>query len=180
MVLLAGTGFAQSEKPVEPPSVVEKLQDSNTTFRLSNLITKHKDELGKDTQVNVTTVNGVVLLTGAVESANAKNWIDNLANQHPDVRKVVNELRVEKLRNPLDIGKDKLLQISVKNRISNALKDLSPTVHVVTYRKTVYLMGVVSKETAEQAAEIAQNTKRAERVVTVFEMRTDESDEIQN
>ena len=174
MLLFALAGFAQTEKPVEPRGVTQKMEDSSITFRLSNLITKNKSELGPDTQVNVTTVNGVVLLTGAVENADAKEWVENLVNQHPHVRKVVNELRVEGIRNPLALGKDKILQISVKTRLSSELKKKSPTVHVVVYRKTVYLMGVVTEDIAEMAAKIAQNTKGSERVVTVFEFRTQE------
>ena len=166
------TSFAESEKPVEPRTLTKKVEDSAITFRLSNLITKNKSELGSDTQVNVTTVNGVVLLTGAVETAEAKQWVEDLSNEHPDVRKVVNELRVEKPRTPLAIGKDKVLQISVKHRISAQLKDKSPKVHVVVYRKTVYLMGVVPEEIADEAAKIAQNTRSSERVVTIFELQT--------
>lgn len=172
-LLFAMAGFADTEKPVESRSVTKKIEDSTITFRLSNLITKNKPELGSDTQVNVTTVNGVVLLTGAVENAQAKQWVEDLADRHPQVRKVVNELRVEKPRNTLVLGKDKILQISVKHRISNKLKDKSPTVHVVVYRRTVYLMGVVTQEIAERAAKIAQNTKRSERVVTVFELKSE-------
>lgn len=176
-LLFAIAGFAQTEKPVESRSVTKKIEDSSITFRLSNLITKNKPELGPDTQVNVTTVNGVVLLTGSVETADAKNWIDDLANKHPYVRKVVNELRVEETRNPLVLGKDKILQISVKHRISSRLKKQSPTVHVVVYRKTVYLMGVVTQDIADQAAKIAQNTRGSKRVVTVFELKSE--DEVQ-
>ena len=174
LMLFAITGFAQTEKPVESRSVTKKVEDSSITFRLSNLIKKNAPELGSDTQVNVTTVNGVVLLTGSVENAKAKNWVEDLANEHPYVRKVVNEIRVEKSRTPLALGKDKILQISVKHRLSRALKKASPLVHVVVYRKTVYLMGVVSEEVAQRAAKIAQNTKRSERVVTVFELKTEE------
>ena len=173
-MLFAITGFAQTEKSVEPRTVTKKIEDSSITFRLSNMIKKNTPELGSDTQVNVTTVNGVVLLTGSVENAKAKNWVDDLANEHPYVRKVVNEIRVEKSRTPLALGKDKILQISVKHRLSRALKETSPLVHVVVYRKTVYLMGVVSEEIAQRAAKIAQNTKRSERVVTVFELKTEE------
>ena len=172
LVSFASTSFAESEKPVEPRTLTKKIEDSAITFRLSNQITKSKSELGSDTQVNVTTVNGVVLLTGAVETAEAKQWVEDLSNEHPDVRKVVNELRVEKPRTPLAIGKDKVLQISVKHRISTQLKDMSPKVHVVVYRNTVYLMGVVPEDIADEAARIAQNTRSSERVVTIFELQT--------
>ncbi len=174
LMLFAIAGFAQTEKPVESRSVTKKIEDSSITFRLSNIISKNTPELGSDTQVNVTTVNGVVLLTGSVENAKAKQWVEDLANEHQYVRKVVNEIRVEKSRSPLVLGRDKILQMSVKHRLSRALKETSPTVHVVVYRKTVYLMGIVSEEVAQQAAKIAQNTRRSERVITVFELKTDE------
>ncbi|MDE0309645.1 MAG: BON domain-containing protein [Acidiferrobacterales bacterium] len=172
LMLFSIAGFAQTEKPVESRTITKKIEDSSITFRLSNLIARQTPELGADTQVNVTTVNGVVLLTGSVESAQAKEQVESLVEEHPYVRKVVNEIRVEKSRSPLVLGRDKILQMSVKHRISRELKKNSPTVHVVVYRKTVYLMGVVSEEVAEQAAKIAQNTRRSERVITVFELKT--------
>ncbi len=165
------SAIAQSEAPgdegVRP--VTQVIDDSATTFRIRNFIARNED-LWEFTNVNVTTVNGIVLLTGNVKSAEEKVWIEELATSEKDVRKVVNELRVEKIRNALQIGRDKLLQLSVKHRMTNAFKEKSSSIHVVVYRKTVYLMGFIDSQSAEKATEVARTTKGAERVIQVFEL----------
>ena len=155
-------------KGVRP--VTQIVDDSSTTFRLSNFIARNS-EVAKNANVNVTTVNGIVLLTGSIKTADDKLWVEDLAKNEVGVRRVVSELRVEKIRNAIVRGKDKLLQLSVKHRLSSQLKEGSAAVHVVVYRKTVYLMGYITSDIADQATEIASNTKGAERVIRVFELR---------
>ena len=167
----ATPAFAQSEASdkdgVRP--VTQVIDDSATTFRIRNFIARNEN-LWEFTNVNVTTVNGIVLLTGNVKSAEEKQWIEDLASGEQGVRKVVNELRVERIRSALQIGKDKLLQLSVKHRMTKGFKQGSASIHIVVYRKTIYLMGYVDSETAEKATEIARTTKGIERVIKVFEL----------
>ena len=99
------------------------LSDTESTFTISNILNKDKGLTGKLTFVNVTTINGIVLLVGSVGNASEKKWVEGVAEDHPNIRKVINELRVEKVRNPLELGKDKLIQVSVKHRISKELKE---------------------------------------------------------
>ncbi len=157
---------------VENRGVMQQLEDTSITFRVNNLISENEQVMSKS-EVNVTTVNGIVLLTGAVKSAQDKHWCEQIASSHPKVLKVINELKVRKQRSLLDIGRDKALQASVKIRIINELDAESPTVHVVTYDKVVYLMGVVSKDVADRATKVASNTKKVDRVITIFQFKKD-------
>ena len=164
----ASLELAQSDSLPPSRTLTQKMADTAITFRLGNLIEANK-ALSDKAEVNLTTVNGIVLITGTVKSAADKNWIDDISNKHRNVRKVVNELNVGKYRKALELASDKTLQISVKYRLSINLKKNSPRVHVVVYRKVVYLMGVVTPEIGTLAAETAQNTSNARRVVTIFE-----------
>ena len=156
-------------------TVIQMVEDTESTFKISNLLEKNKG-LTEHSHVNVTTINGIVLLTGSVGNASEKKWVGGVAEDHPNVRKVINELRVEKVRTPLELGKDKILQISVKHRISSELKELTPLVHIIVHRQIVYLMGIVTPEIAEISVEIARTTRRAERVVKIFEIKEPESE----
>ena len=111
------------------------LKTHESTFTISNILDKDKG-LTERSHVNVTTINGIVLLTGSVGNASEKKWVEGVAEDHPNIRKVINELRVEKVRNPLELGKDKLIQVSVKHRISKELKESSSLVHVIVHRKS--------------------------------------------
>lgn len=157
---------------VENRGVMQQLEDTSITFRVNNLISENEQVMSKS-EVNVTTVNGIVLLTGSVKSAQDKHWCEQVADSHPKVLKVINELEVRQQRSLLDIGRDKALQASVKIRIINELDAESPTVHVVTYDKVVYLMGVVSKDVADRATKVASNTKKVDRVITIFQFKKD-------
>ena len=177
-IVLVSVSFAQSDSPTEatdpidPKStrtVTQIVDDSAVTFRIKNFISRNT-EISNQSNVNVTTVSGVVLLTGNVESAEQKTWIEQLAQSEQGVRKVINELRVEKIRNAFVMGRDKILQLSVKHRLTSRLKDWSAKVQVIVYRKTVYLMGVIPSDIADTATEIARTTKGAERIVKVFEL----------
>ena len=150
------------------------LSDTEATFTIRNKLNKNGG-LGQHAFINVTTVNGIVLLVGSVGNASEKEWVESVAEGHQNVRKVVNELKVEKARNILDIGKDKIIQVSVKYRISSELKDYSPHIHIIIHRKFIYLMGVVTQEIAEKASELARTTRNVERVVSIFEIKDSES-----
>ncbi len=178
---LHGVTFADSaqvesiDTTVENRGVLRQMQDVGITFRVNNMISAD-EAVNEKAEINVTTVNGIVLLTGSVKNAEDKQWCEDTALRHPNVLKVVNELRVRKHRRFGEIIRDKTLQISVKARLTTKLGDEAPTVHVVTYGRIVYLMGVVSKSVADKASEIASNTSRVERVITIFQFKEEVSD----
>ncbi len=166
--------FAQSDAneaidPKSTRSVTQIIDDSAITFRVSNFIARN-DEITSKSNVNVTTVSGVVLLTGNVENVDQKQWIEDLAENEQGVRKVVNELRVEKIRNAFAMTGDKYLQWSIKHRLTSQINEWSAKIQVVVYRKIVYLMGVVPADVAEAVTKIASTTRGTERVVQVFEI----------
>ncbi len=154
---------------VQKRGVMQQMHDVSTTFQVNNMI-KSAPAVNKKAEINVTTVNDIVLLTGSVKSAEDKRWAEETAQRHPRVLKVINQLSVRSHRTFGEILGDKRLQISVKARLTKALKDKSSTVHTVVYKKVVYLMGVVTRATAETAAEVASNTRKVERVITIFQI----------
>ncbi len=175
-VLLADDAPVESKNPiVERRGVLQKMEDTSITFRVSNLIEFNEDVSNK-ADVNVTTVNGIVLLSGSVATAEDKQWCEDTARSHPKVQKVVNELKVRAHRSAFALARDKALQVTVKFRLVNELDEESPTVHVVVYDKVVYLMGVVSESVAERAAQVARQTKRVDRVITIFQFKESDPD----
>jgi osmotically-inducible protein OsmY len=155
-------------------TVIQMTEDTQSTFTIKNILYKDNGLTGHS-HVNVTTINGIVLLVGSVGNASEKKWVESVAEGRQNVRKVVNELKVEKARNVLEIGKDKLVQVSVKHRISSELKEYSPHIHTIVHRQFVYMMGVVTPEIAEMASEIARTTRNVERVIKIFEIKESES-----
>ncbi len=122
-----------------------------------------------DFHVNVTSFNGIVLLTGEVPADAAKNDIGEMVRTTPKVRAVQNELVVGPVTDISSRTNDTLITSKVKARFVEAGKFQINFVKVVTENGVVYLMGIVRREEGDAAAEIARTTDGVQRVVKVFE-----------
>ena len=122
-----------------------------------------------DFHVNVTSYNGVVLLTGEVPAEQARADISEIARTTPKVRAVQNELAIGPVTDMNSRSNDTLITSKVKTRFVEANKFQINHVKVVTERGTVYLMGLLPRSEADAAAGIASTTSGVQRVVKVFE-----------
>ncbi len=128
-------------------------------------------KLGDKVHVNATSFNRVVLITGEVPDDATKAKIEKLANEVDNVKRVQNELAVARPSTLGERSNDVYITTRVKTRfLSENNKRFSPNhVKVVTEMATVYLMGLVTKDEAAAAAEIAAGTPGVKRVVKVLE-----------
>ncbi len=124
--------------------------------------------------VGVTSFNRKVLLTGQVlteqDKVNAQRVIATLDN----VRSIENELQVSGRVSTGVSASDGLITTRVKSALIDSKRVQANTVKVVTEASVVYLMGVVTRDEGERAAEIASRVSGVGRVVTVFEYVSDE------
>jgi osmotically-inducible protein OsmY len=124
---------------------------------------------GTLTHVNVTSYNRAVLLTGEVPDEVTRAEVERLARETQDVARVYNELAVRLPSSLSSRAADSTLTTRVKARMVDANKFSPIHVKVVTERNVVYLMGQVTRQEAQDAAQIASLTSGVERVVTYFE-----------
>ncbi len=126
---------------------------------------------GDDVHINATSYNYQVLLTGEVPSSNSKTVAANKARSVEKVKKVTNELAIAETSNMGARSTDSWITTKVKtNLFSVDIDGFDPTrVKVITERKIVYLMGLVTREEGNAAAEVARNVEGVEKVVKVFE-----------
>jgi osmotically-inducible protein OsmY len=122
-----------------------------------------------DFHVNVTSYNGVVLLTGEVPAATARADVEQIFRSNAKVRAVQDELVVGPVTDLGSRSNDTLITSQVKARFVEANKFQINHVKVVTERGVVYLMGIVTRDEGAAAAEIASTTSGVQRVVKVFE-----------
>ena len=133
------------------------------------IVTRANELYGDRIHLNVTSFNGVVLLTGEAPDQGAWASLGNLAKGTEKVRVVHNELVVAP---PSELGSrsnDTYITSKVKTRMIEAAKFPPNAVKVVTERGVVYLMGIVSRAEGQAAGEIAATTEGVQRVVKVFE-----------
>ncbi len=123
----------------------------------------------KDAHINATSYNLSVLLTGQVLTEQAKKDIETAARSNPGVKSVTNEITVGGNSSLASRSSDGLITTSVKARLINNGKVSPSHVKVVTESGVVYLMGILTREESDAAAEIARTTSGVSRVVKVFE-----------
>jgi osmotically-inducible protein OsmY len=119
--------------------------------------------------VVVTSYNGVVLLAGEVPDESAKADLAAKVRAIDKVRNVHDELTVGPPSSPESQSGDVWLKTQVAGRLVLEKNFDSDAVKVNTVGGTAYLMGLVSRQEAHTAAEIARTTDGVRRVVLLFE-----------
>ncbi len=127
------------------------------------------EEKVKDAHINVTSYNRAVLLSGEVPSEAAKADAERITRAVENVRSVFNELQVAGNSSLQARTNDAVLTSKVKARFVDAGKFSPLHVKVVSENGTVYLMGLVKRQEATDATEVARTTGGVRKVVRVFE-----------
>lgn len=126
-------------------------------------------ELNDNNHIEVTCFNQVVLLTGETRTQEERQQVDDIAHSEPDVTKVYNQINVKGATSSLTRASDSWITTKIKTEML-ANKDLkSSTVKVVTENGTVYLMGIVSRDQADIAVDIARQVSGVQKVVKIFQ-----------
>jgi osmotically-inducible protein OsmY len=124
---------------------------------------------GDRVHVNETSYNGIVLLTGEVPTPDIVASIGDVARTTAKVRVVHNEIVVAAASPLGSRSNDSYITSKVKTRFVEKNKFSATHVKVVTDRQVVYLMGLVKRDEADNAAQIASTTEGVLRVVKLFE-----------
>ena len=127
------------------------------------------NERFKDIHVNVTSFNLTALVTGEVSNEQIRQEVTEAIRTIPSVKNVVNELVVGGPAVYTSRANDSLITTNVKTRFINNGKFSINHVKVVTESGATFLMGIVTREEADAATELARTTSGVARVVKVFE-----------
>jgi osmotically-inducible protein OsmY len=133
------------------------------------VVTQAENLYGDRAHVNVTSYNGLVLLTGEVPDQGAWASLGAFAKAQAKVKSVQNELVVAPPTNLSQRSNDTYITSKVKARMVEANKFPPNAVKVVTERGVVYLMGIVNRTEGASAGDIAATTDGVGKVVKVFE-----------
>jgi len=126
-------------------------------------------DLRTQSHINITSVNGLVLLTGEANTTEIRDQVLQTVREINGVRRITNEIRITESSRVGSRSKDSLITSAVKSRFL-VTRHLDPTrFKVVTENSTVYLMGIVTRDEGDLAAERAATIDGVERVVKIFE-----------
>lgn len=147
------------------------VDDEAIEFKVSSAMSDAPETSGADAHINNVSYNYHVLLTGEVPNSTSKRVATRQAQSVQKVKKVTNELAIAEVSTVGARSTDVWITTKIKaNLFSVDISGFDPTrVKVVTERKIVYLMGLVTREEGDAAAEVARNVEGVEKVVKVFE-----------
>jgi osmotically-inducible protein OsmY len=149
----------------DPRSTGAQIDDETIELRLVT----NETVANENVHVNATSYNGVVLLTGEVPTPAMREEIGRIAQATDRVRVVHNELSVGPNS---DLGartQDASITSKVKARLFEEGKFAPNQIKVVTETGVVYLMGLLTRDEAATATQIAATTAGVLRVVKVIE-----------
>ncbi|MGQ0650776.1 MAG: BON domain-containing protein [Betaproteobacteria bacterium] len=160
----AGGAYASFE---DRRSAGVQIDDEGIELRVGNRIS---DRFGDRVHVSVTSFNRSVLLTGEVPDAQAREEVERIARAVPGVQGVANELELAGASSLGARTNDAFITSKVKARFLDARKFNPVHVKVVTEAGVVYLLGVVTEQEANEAAELARTMSGVRKVVKIFEI----------
>lgn len=129
----------------------------------------NKDEqIKQEARINVVAYNGKVLLIGQAPSMDVVENAKNLAAGAEGVTEIYNEIRQGEKIGFGQITQDSWITTQVKSKLLVNGEVKATEVKVVTENGEVFLMGKVSQNQANAAAEAARNVGGVTKVVKVF------------
>lgn len=158
-----GTGVAVSQDRRTGGTFVE---DEGIELKSNRRIS---EKLGGNVNINVTSFNRNVLLTGEVPSVDVKKEVERLVRGVENVRAITNEIAITVPSSFGSRSNDALITSKIKARFMDSGKFQVNHVKVVTEDSVVYLLGLVRTNEAESAVDIARSTTGVRKVVKVFE-----------
>jgi osmotically-inducible protein OsmY len=167
-VIIAGAGGA-AMVATDRRTTGTQVDDESIELKVAH---QAGNQYGDRIHLNITSYNGVVLLTGEVPDQGVWASIGGMAKSTEKVRAVNNELVVAPNTDLSSRSNDTYITSKVKSRMIEANRFPPNAVKVVTERGVVYLMGIVSMEEGNAAGETAATTSGVVRVVKFFQYRT--------
>jgi len=148
-------------------SAGEILDDKTLDMNLSSIV--RKDTILEDMHINFMVYNKAVLMAGEAPNAEARDYLEKQIKRNaPKMKQLINEIEVMPNSSYLSRAKDGIITVQIETLFLNQ-EVFHPThVRVMTERRTVYLMGSVTKREAEHATNLATKAKNVDKVVKLF------------
>lgn len=166
-VLVLGATVTAVSVVTDRRTVGRNLDDNSLELNIRALVIK--DDKLNGTNVSVTAINGIVLLTGEVSTDAQRTHATNLASQDSRTLTVVNELQLAGKTSLTSRTNDSIITGKVKTELVKSKGVDANVIKVVTEGGKVYLLGLVTRAEADAAVAAAQSVGGVTHIVKVFE-----------
>lgn len=169
--LIAGAVVATVDILHDRRTAGEYVDDNTVELSARNYLLS-SPEIRAAAHVKPVSWNGILLVTGEIDSEEVKQQMVATFSNFQGVRQVVDETTITGKTALLARTNDAWITSKVKSRLLLKTGLDANRVKVITTRGTVYLMGIVTQQEADKATELTRKIKGVARVVKVFEYTT--------
>ncbi len=165
----AAMGGAGAYSMTDRRSIGAQADDKVIASRAESRI---ESALSDRAHINVNSFNRKVLLTGEVPDQASKDKAVQIAKAVDNVQSVVDDLEIGGMTPITSRNNDAAITAKVKAELVSRKDIFANAYKVVTEKRIVYLMGRVTREEGDKAAEAARNVSDVAQVVKVFDYIT--------
>ncbi|WP_447874585.1 division/outer membrane stress-associated lipid-binding lipoprotein [Serratia fonticola] len=165
--VVVGSAAVATKTATDPRTVGTQVDDGTLEARVENAISKDQ-QLKKEARVVATAYQGKVLLTGQAPTTELASRAKQIALGVDGAAEVYNEIRQG---TPVSLGtasSDTWITTKVRSQILTSDTVKSSNVKVTTENGEVFLLGLVTQQEGQCAAQIASQVSGVKHVTTAF------------
>jgi osmotically-inducible protein OsmY len=169
-VVLIGGAAATATIVHDRRTTGSMVEDQSIELRIKNALRKD-GEVADQSHINVTSYNGIVLLSGEAPTQALRTRAGEIARGDKQVRRVHNEIQIAAPSSAMTRSSDSWITTKAKSSLVGLdIKGFDPTrVKVVSENGTVFLMGMVYHKEADAVVAQTQQVSGVQRIVKLFE-----------
>lgn len=166
----AAAGAAAIAVVYDHRTIQNVIEDTKIANKVADRI-KSVPELANDSHIEVTVFNRVVLLTGETPKPEWRQQAEALTKSVSGIGRVYNQISIQGPTSTLTRTSDSWITTKIKSEMLATENLKSGSIKVVTENGIVYLMGIVTRQQADTAADIARQVSGVQKVVKVFQYK---------
>ena len=167
--LVVGAAAVGISAATDTRSVGTQLDDQTIEVRVITAL--QTDDRFDESRIQVVSFNRSVLLLGQVANSALRDLASHVVRNTNGVDRVHNELKVAPVISFGQISKDTYITSKIKAKFVADDVVKASDIKVVTEAGEVALMGIVSRDVAQKAIDIARNVNGVTRVIDAFDSR---------
>ncbi|MGP2665283.1 division/outer membrane stress-associated lipid-binding lipoprotein [Serratia nevei] len=165
--VVVGSAAVATKTATDPRSVGTQVDDGTLEARVESALSKDQ-QLKKDARVVATAYQGKVLLTGQSPNADLTTRAKQIAMGVEGTTEVYNEIRQGTPVSLSTASSDTWITTKVRSQLLTSDTVKSSNVKVTTENGEVFLLGLVTQQEGQSAAQIASQVSGVKHVTTAF------------
>ncbi|CAK9886111.1 MAG: Osmotically-inducible protein Y [Candidatus Erwinia impunctatus] len=162
-----GSAALATKTATDPRSVGTQVDDGTLELRVANALAKDQ-QIRNDAHISATAYQGKVLLTGQAPAADVASRARQIAMGVEGAQEVYNEIRIGANATLGTASSDTWISTKVRSQLLTSNQVKASNVKVTTENGEVFLLGLVTQEEGNAAADIASRTGGVRHVTTAF------------